>query len=1001
MSAVSTFGTFTMARLGIFAAQHALNVTGNNITNINTEGYTRQKLDQVSMYYGAADRYNSVLDIRSNGGALATGVDQMRDQYLDIRYRNEMTRVGEMDSKLDGLTQLSTILDEVGKGEDGEGVLEARFNDLMQQIQVLSQPQNSELDDIDKIVRSSAESLTAQFRSYAAQLTALAETQAQQFKDTIKSVNEKLTEIRDLNESIRKNQLFGSESLAQKDERNVLIDELSEKIGIHVIYETEKVDEREVEKLKITTAGEPERVLIDGVYGSQISLLNETNYDLGITQLKDGKGRGEYFPDTATEPGPLEGVREQKDASLFPDPDELADRAAEAKSNAVAASLKTADTAAKAKAQAIADRLNSDASYYKISTTDDEETTTSKLYYFGVSEQTGANGETNYRVVRYATDSENDADTPEGRAARKDGVFPGSVKSLKIELNDDGTVKSASPAEKASEITWYPTAEERAAANAAAAAAGDSAASAVKTASYGAAALAEAQKLADKLNSDPVYFLHEDPVKAYYYEVEQKPAESGDEGISYVLRRYETVYSTDDAIRANRDNLKNPGGQAEYINITEPVTKLTDTELRGGLQAMREMLTEQGEYADSLHLAIDEEAGTKRGIPYYQKTLDTLARTFANAMNKANTLTDDILYEHTYLTNDKGNYVDKYGVETSDPKEYVPVYIDKNGNELVDSEGNPVYDKKQYVVRDEYKKYFKRDTQGRFLDAQGNVLENQDDPRHYVHSPDYEELFGGNLFSVSGESDVAGGSGETAALEQARILNNTKYSDGTKQYYYDVVGGYNSDGQMNYWIKRYETSSDATSLDAREAGINAAAGEYIDAYTGLPVASREDATSYSDDKDPYQEITAANFYVSYSWSHNRLQVLRSVDPDADIKSNAQDNIAHIISLFGDRHKFEFGAASKGTTYFKGTFQEMLTDSIAGTLAKDQNMTDAMLDNYNITADELYLNRDAVMGVDLNDEAMNMMQFQKAYSAACRLMTTFDDMLDRLINGTAV
>ena len=85
----------------------------------------------------------------------------------------------------------------------------------------------------------------------------------------------------------------------------------------------------------------------------------------------------------------------------------------------------------------------------------------------------------------------------------------------------------------------------------------------------------------------------------------------------------------------------------------------------------------------------------------------------------------------------------------------------------------------------------------------------------------------------------------------------------------------------------------------------------------------------------------------------------------------------------------------------GTVQEMLTDIIAGTLAKDQNITETMLNNYNTTADELYVDRDAVMGVDLNDEAMNMMQYQKAYSAACRLMTTFDGMLEKLINGTAI
>jgi flagellar hook-associated protein 1 FlgK len=101
---------------------------------------------------------------------------------------------------------------------------------------------------------------------------------------------------------------------------------------------------------------------------------------------------------------------------------------------------------------------------------------------------------------------------------------------------------------------------------------------------------------------------------------------------------------------------------------------------------------------------------------------------------------------------------------------------------------------------------------------------------------------------------------------------------------------------------------------------------------------------------------------------------------------------------GSKHVFE----NEGTgTKFEGTFQEMLTDVIAGTLAKDENITQTMLSNYNTTADEIYVDRDAVMGVDLNDEAMNMMQFQKAYSAACRLMTTYDSMLEKLINGMAI
>ena len=40
--------------------------------------------------------------------------------------------------------------------------------------------------------------------------------------------------------------------------------------------------------------------------------------------------------------------------------------------------------------------------------------------------------------------------------------------------------------------------------------------------------------------------------------------------------------------------------------------------------------------------------------------------------------------------------------------------------------------------------------------------------------------------------------------------------------------------------------------------------------------------------------------------------------------------------------------------------------------------------------------ESVSGVDLNDEASNLMVYQKAYTAACRLMTTLNDALDSLL-----
>ena len=46
-------------------------------------------------------------------------------------------------------------------------------------------------------------------------------------------------------------------------------------------------------------------------------------------------------------------------------------------------------------------------------------------------------------------------------------------------------------------------------------------------------------------------------------------------------------------------------------------------------------------------------------------------------------------------------------------------------------------------------------------------------------------------------------------------------------------------------------------------------------------------------------------------------------------------------------------------------------------------------------------RAAVSSVDFNDEAMNLMMYSKSYNAACRLMTTIDSVLDKLINNTGL
>lgn len=273
MAVIGTFGSFTAARLGIYASQTSLNVTGNNIANTNTKGYTRQRADLVSLYSGGNIRYANKYNTNIGYGVLVDSVSQLRDPFLDILYRDEQSSLGAYEARLEGLDQLSNILDEVGDGEDDFGVIEAQFSDLLQQLQILSR--NAKDDTSDTNVRTSAESLVQMFRDYSDALVTAKDNLTEKLKDKVEKVNTILTQIRDLNVDIRDAGIFGDQALELRDERNRLIDELSTHIKIDVRYDMEKIDEfSSVERINISIAGtgNPPIKLIQGIYGTQLTM---------------------------------------------------------------------------------------------------------------------------------------------------------------------------------------------------------------------------------------------------------------------------------------------------------------------------------------------------------------------------------------------------------------------------------------------------------------------------------------------------------------------------------------------------------------------------------------------------------------------------------------------------------------------------------------------------------------------------------------------------------
>lgn len=226
----STFAGFTTATLALNASHRALEVTGQNIANINTPGYTRQRLDIKSLYLRGGEFYNSNPNARIGFGVEITGVSQLRDPFLDIQYRLQMAKLGTTDAQVAGYEKLANILDETNSSG-----IKVALSDLASQLQKLAQNPNSK--EYDSMVRSSSQILLNLFHQNAADLQEVRKDLTSEFRDTtIPDANKIIQNIAELNESIKNSEILGNPALELKDERNELIDELASYLPISVKY---------------------------------------------------------------------------------------------------------------------------------------------------------------------------------------------------------------------------------------------------------------------------------------------------------------------------------------------------------------------------------------------------------------------------------------------------------------------------------------------------------------------------------------------------------------------------------------------------------------------------------------------------------------------------------------------------------------------------------------------------------------------------------------------
>ncbi len=298
----STFAGFTTAQLAMGASQRSIDITGQNIANINTEGYTRQRLDITSLNLKNGSFYSSSNRTRVGYGVDMTGISQLRDPFLDAQYRSQIAKLGTTDAHAAGLEKLQTPFDE----STTSGVRDALIN-LSNALQTLSKDDGYTKEN-DTVVRSRMQIIINLFREKAVTLQDIRQDTRESFENTdIKDLNATLENIAELNTSIKNSQVLGNPALELMDERNQLLDELGSYLPINVNYKQKQIGEGySVQVLDVSftdSEGVNHRLISDGRYGQfrtdisgdpvTLSLTDADGYTLDVTEkISEGTLKG-------------------------------------------------------------------------------------------------------------------------------------------------------------------------------------------------------------------------------------------------------------------------------------------------------------------------------------------------------------------------------------------------------------------------------------------------------------------------------------------------------------------------------------------------------------------------------------------------------------------------------------------------------------------------------------------------------------------------------------
>ncbi len=212
-------GLMDIGRRSLMNSQLGLQTTSHNIANQSTEGYSRQRIEQVANVPVGKE------GLQIGTGARVLAVRATRNDYLEKQINNESEKGGFAKASAEGLMRTEQVFNEqINKGLNR--FVSEFFNSFRE---LANSPESLAARTL---VKETAIAMTDDFHRIHRQLRDVQFDLDNQIRSTITEINGIAEEIASLNEKVSTIEIQGGTANDERDRRNLLIQRLSEKVNI-------------------------------------------------------------------------------------------------------------------------------------------------------------------------------------------------------------------------------------------------------------------------------------------------------------------------------------------------------------------------------------------------------------------------------------------------------------------------------------------------------------------------------------------------------------------------------------------------------------------------------------------------------------------------------------------------------------------------------------------------------------------------------------------------